>query len=435
MKRLSIILGFFLSIFVFTTPVFAATTPEEITSYTNSTLGLITAIASAAAIFFLVKGGYLYISSVGHPNALENAKRTIKNALIGLVIVLAAGFIVSVFTNSIGSSSTGTSTSTVNITPIETVQPPGGLTVVLTDAISGVVQLIVVSSAKPIMNGVIGFLTSTPTLLNNGVIMNFWLIMLAITDSLFVIVVALLGLHFMSAESLGFGEVELRHLLPRIGLAFLGANVSLFLADYAIITCNALVSAVLNSTGGLSQALLADAINPVTTLTSTTPFITLIFLLLFLIVSMVLLFMYIGRLIFISLGAVLSPLVFLMWCLPKFSDAAEIAVKSYLVTVFTVFVHVVVIQLASAFITLPSQTNNSIVSIAVGIGLFLALLKIPQMLMQMVFYSTGVHSLSRIGGQIMNVITTDKSAAGSSSGGEAAAAAGTVKKARQSLGT
>ncbi len=409
MKRIIPILVTILPFLIFTTPAFAVTTPQEITNYTSSTLNLIVAIASAASLFFLIKGGYLYMTSSGKPDSLESAKRTIKNAVIGLVLVLASGLIVGLFTSSLSAGNTGTNTAAINITPLQPVQPPGGLTVVLTDAISGLFQLLLVSAAVPIMNAVVSFLTTTPTLLNNSVIMNFWLIMLAITDSLFVLVVALLGLHFMSAEALGFEQVELKHLLPRLGLAFLGANISLFLADYVIITCNALVNAVLNSTGGLSQALLSDAINPVTTITGTTPFISIIFFLMFLIIAIVLLFMYIGRLIFISLGAVLSPFIFLMWSLPKFSDFAEIAVKTYLVTVFTIFVHVVVIQLASAFITLPSQTPNSIVTVAVGIGLFLALLKIPQTLMQLVFYTTGFRSLSRIGSSLVNVMTTDKS--------------------------
>ena len=94
-----------------------------------------------------------------------------------------------------------------------------------------------------------------------------------------------------------------------------------------------------------------DAINPATLITGTTPLITFIFLILFLMIAIVLLFMYIGRLIMISLGAVLSPLIFLLWIVPKFSDFAEIAIKSYLVTVSVVFVHVVVIQLASSFLS------------------------------------------------------------------------------------
>lgn len=393
---------------VFAPPVFAV--DKAISDYTSTTLTMITAISTAAAVFFLVKGGYSYMTSSGRPDSLESAKRTIKNALIGLVLVLASGLLVSVLTNAIGASPNNASTPAISITEIESAKPAGGLTVVLTDAISGVVQLIITSAAKPVMDGVIGYLTTTPSLLNNKVIMNFWLIILGITDSLFVVVVALMGLRFMSAESLGFGETELKNVLPRIGLAFLGANVSLFLADYAIQTANALVTAVLNSTGGLSQSLLTAAVNPVAGLTNTTPFITLIFLLLFLIVSIVLLFMYITRLIFISLGAVLSPLVFLLWTIPKFSDFAEISIKSYLVTVFMVFVHVVVIQLASAFLTLPSGGSNSLVSIAVGIGLLFSLLKIPQVLMQMVFYTSGVRSLSKMGGHLINVMTTDNKA-------------------------
>lgn len=397
---------------ILTTPAYAVSTPQEITSYTSGTLQLITAIALAASVFFLIKGGYLYISSSGNPEGLENAKKTIKNALIGLVLVLGAGLFVSVLTNSLGSPSSSTNTSTINISPIESTTPPSGLTVVLVDAIQGLFQYVLVPASLPIMNAVISFLATTPTLLNNSTIMNFWLIMLGITDSLFLVVVALLGLRFMSAETFGFEQVELRQLLPRIGLAFLGANVSLFLADYVIVTCNAMVSAVLNSTGGLSHALLLDSINPVTTITNTTPFISIIFYLMFLIVSIILLFMYIARLIFISLGGVLSPFIFLMWSMPKFSDFAEIAVKTYLVTVFTIFVHVVVIQLASAFITLPSQTPNSIVAVAVGIGLMLALLKIPQTLMQLVFYTSGFRALSNMGRQMVNVMTTDKSSSG-----------------------
>lgn len=393
---------------IFVSPVFAV--DGAISSYTSTTLNMITAISTAAAVFFVIKGGYLYITSSGRPDALEQAKRTIRNALIGLVVVLAAGVLVSILTNSISSSSTGATTSAVPIQAIESVKPADGLTVVLTDAISGVVQLIITSAAKPIMDGVIGYLTTTPSLLGNKVVMNFWLIILGITDSLFVLVIALMGLRFMSAEALGFGETEFKHLLPRIGLAFLGANVSLFLADYAVQTCNALVTGILNSTGGLSKSLLVDAINPVATLTNTTPFITLIFLLLFLIVSIVLLFMYISRLIFISLGAVLSPLVFLLWTITKFSDFAEISIKTYLVTVFMIFIHVVVIQLASAFLTLPSEGNNSLVGIAVGIGLLFSLLKIPQVLMQMVFYTSGVRSLGKMGGHLINVMTTDNSA-------------------------
>jgi ABC-type arginine/histidine transport system permease subunit len=94
---------------------------------------------------------------------------------------------------------------------------------------------------------------------------------------------------------------------------------------------------------------------------------------------------------------------------PKFSDFAEVAVKSYVVTVFMVFVHVVIIQLASSFLSLPSQSGNSLVSIAVAIGLFLTLLKAPSFMIQMVFYNSAGRAFRKIGHQIVNVMSTDNS--------------------------
>jgi len=123
--------------------------------------------------------------------------------------------------------------------------------------------------------------------------------------------------------------------------------------------------------------------------------------------------MYISRLIFISLGAVLSPFIFLLSALPKFSDFALIAIKTYLVSIFIVFVHVVIIQLASSFLTLPDHSENSIISIAVGIGLFITLLKTPNLMMQMVMYTANSGAMKKLGNQIINVMTTDNVATAS----------------------
>lgn len=389
--------------------VWAVTTPAEITAFTNDTLKIITAVAGAAAVFFLIKAGYQYLTSNGNPQVLNSAKGTIRNALIGLVIVLASGVLISLFNNALSSASPSGSDLTVKIAPLDSAKPSDGLTQVLIDAVSAFIQNIVESATKPIVDGIFGYLATTPNLLSNQTIVNFWLVCLGIVDSLFVAVTALLGLRLMSADTFGFEEVEFKHVLSKLGLYFLGANVSLFLADYAIVTCNTLVTAILNSTGGLSHSWVINAINPATLITGTTPLITLLFLIIFLIVAIVLLFMYITRLIFISLGAVLSPFIFLLWTIPKLSDFAEIATKSYLVSVFMVFVHVVIIQLAASFLALPEQSSNSLISIAIAIGLFLTLLKVPSLMSQMMFYTSGNGKLKKLGGQIINVITADNS--------------------------
>lgn len=67
----------------------------------------------------------------------------------------------------------------------------------------------------------LGFFTkATPLMAQNSSVFNLWLAMVGITDVLFVVVIALLGFHVMSAASLGFDEIEIKHLLPRIGLIF-----------------------------------------------------------------------------------------------------------------------------------------------------------------------------------------------------------------------
>ncbi len=407
MQKVVYAIALALFLLIMPTPVLAQTTVPEVSTFTNEALSIITIISAVAAVFFLIRGGYIYITSTGKPEALEEAKKTIRNALIGLVIILAANLIVSVFTQSLNGGSNDTPLSSLNISQVEAVKPSNGLTQVLIDAINGFLQNVVESATKPIVDGILGFLTTTPQLLNNSVITKFWLIILGITDTLFVLFIAILGLQFMSAATFGFEEIEFKHLLPRIGLAFLGANTSLFLADYVIKASNAMVTGLLSATGGLNHAWITNAITINSVTNGSAPLITLIFLLIFLVVAIVLLFMYVTRLIVISLGAVLSPFAFLLWLMPKTSDFAEMSVKGYFVSVFTVFIHVVTIQLAGSFLALPEQNGNSIIAIAIAIGLLFTLLKIPSFLMQMIFFSSRINSMKKVGNQITNVMSTD----------------------------
>jgi len=51
-------------------------------------------IVGYIAAFFVIKGGFLYIMSQGEPSGIESAKKTIANALIGLIIALLSAAIV-----------------------------------------------------------------------------------------------------------------------------------------------------------------------------------------------------------------------------------------------------------------------------------------------------------------------------------------------------
>lgn len=413
-KIVSILIG--IGVFIATPIPAFATTNNEVAQGVNQTLLVLIGLASLSAVFFLVRGGIQYMTSSGRPDDLDHAKITIRNALIGLVLVIGAGVVSSLLHTAFTTSPTGAGTDVFKLSPIQPASPQTGLTQVLIDAMTGFMQAIVQSATKPIIDGIISFLTATPSFMTNSVIFNFWLIMLGIVDSLFILVIALLGFHIMSASTFGFDELEFKHLLPRIGLAFLGANCSLFLISWVIGGCDLLVQAVLHATGGLDHAWILNAFDP--KLFASGPdsvgssmFITLIFMLLFIILAVLLLLMYISRLVVLAVGAVLAPFIFLLWLIPDFTDFATIAMKSYLIVIFTVFIHVVIIQLASSFLTLPGQSGTNVfISVLVGIATLFTLLKVPGTISQFAFYNSASGGMRKLGGQIVNVVSSAKTA-------------------------
>jgi len=64
--------------------------------------------------------------------------------------------------------------------------------------------------------------------------------------------------------------------------------------------------------------------------------------------------------------------------------------------------------LSASFLTLPGNSNNSLISISVAIGLFFVLVKVPSLMMQLVLYTSNSGMVRKIGGQIINVMSTDK---------------------------
>jgi hypothetical protein len=406
MKKLLFKIGVIVSLFL-PSVAFAASNPD-VDRFASDAMTAILALAGTAVVFFLVRGGYLYITSTGDPAALEDAKRTIKNALIGLVIVIAAAFMSNLLSDSLMQSSSSGSATALQLSPIEPTQQTGTLTQILLDAVSGFLQNIVGSVTKPVLNGILWFLTSTPSLSTNSVVFNFWLIIVGITDSLFAIAIALLGFRVMSASSFGFDDVPLKELLPRIGLAFLLANTSIFWIDWIIELCQTMVNAVLHATGGLSGAWIINAFDPAALLSGTTALITLIFAILFILLAVVLLIFYISRLMILAFGAVISPLVCLLSLSSKMSDFVGNAIKIYIVTIFTVFLHVVIIQLASAFLTVPGQVGeNPIIGILVGVALFSVLLKSTSVTVQLAMSSQAGNTLKKFSTQIINVISSN----------------------------
>lgn len=392
---------------VLLTPAAAfAASNNEVARFTQDTLTVLISVAGLAAAFFLIRGGYVYITSTGKPEALEEAKRTIRQALIGLVIVVAAAVFSSMLSSAFNEPNTPALGTALNLAPVEPQPDDGSLAQVILKAIAGFLQNIVQSATKPIIDGIIGFLTSTPALATNSVVFKFWLVMVGITDSLFALGIALLGFQVMSASTFGFEDVPLKQLLPKIGLAFLLANTSIFMIDWIIKLCQTMITAVISSTGGISDAWILNAFDPAALASGGTLLITLIFMVVFILLAVVLLLFYISRLMILAFGAVMAPLICLLWLMPKMSDFAEAAAKSYVVMIFSLFIHVVIIQLASAFLTIPNQVNtNPFISVLIGIALFSILLKSTAMTVQLALTSQATGVFKKFGSQFLNVVS------------------------------
>ncbi len=73
------------------------------------------AIAGGFSVLFLIIGGFRYLTAGGDTEAVEKGKGTITNAVIGLAVVLLAGMIIRLVSNTVTGGSGGTSTT-----------PPGG---------------------------------------------------------------------------------------------------------------------------------------------------------------------------------------------------------------------------------------------------------------------------------------------------------------------
>lgn len=369
-------------------------------------MATLSVIAGLLCVLFLVVGGINYISSSGQPNKLEYAKKIIRNSLIGLIIVLSAVTLTALLTHAYSVSNSGVSPAIPSLNSVKPASTSLSLVDVIIKAIVGVLQNIIQSIAAPFINALQYFTTSTPLMAANPNVFNLWLAVLAIADSLFVIVVASLGFNLMSATSLGLNEISFKHLLPQLGLAFLLMNSSIFAIDTIINLSNGMIGAIHAGFGDISvwQTLIS-----LTQQAGGLGFAALLVMIVFVVMSVILLIYYVGRLITLYLGAILSPLVMLLWLLPSFKDFASNAIRTYLTTIFVLFVHVIILELAASIfeslVTSGSKTPDPIMSLIVGLSTLVALLKTQGVMTQLTYASIGPKAIRQLGVRFVNGIS------------------------------
>jgi hypothetical protein len=380
---------------------------STLNNYITPIIASLAGLATLVATGFLIVGGIAYMTSSGRPDKLEHAKKVIRNALIGLVLVLGAGVLTAILVHAYqGSSGNGVS----KIPALVKIQPTpvsSGLVAILVDAIVGILKNIIDTAAQPFINALTYFTHGTPLMATNGSVLALWGVMVAMADALFVLVVALLGFHIMSASALGMDEIEFKHLLPQLAVVFLLMNTSIFAIDSIISLSNVMISALYSAFPATTVWSVLDSI---VTQSAGLGLVALFILIVFVILSVVLLVYYVMRLVVLYLGAILAPLVILLWLLPSFKDFVSAAAKTYLTTIFVLFVHVTILLLAASIFAGmlnggPITGLNPLMGAIVGIATLITLLKTQKMMMELSYISVGPKALRKLGGQFVTGVS------------------------------
>lgn len=359
-------------------------------------------ICLTVCVLFLIIGGFRYMTSSGSPVALAQAKKIIKNTLIGLVIVLSAATLSNFLSNAYGSPKTDNIAK--NVPAITTVTPESkssGIINIIIKTITGVLNNIVQTIATPFLNGLSFFTSGTPLIVSSSSVFNIWLIVVGIADGLFTLVIILLGLHVMSFASLGLEEISLTQLLPRIGFGYLMINSSIFVIDAFISLSNLMIHVI---SQGVSTSSLWQSLTQVVQNSGGYGLATLIVMVIFLVFSVILMIFYVGRLVTIYLGGVLSPLIVLIWLLPGLRDFAMTAAKKYFSLIFVLFVHVVILELAASIISsIVNGSNDSspLMALIIGLATLVCLLKTQGVMSQLSYAAIGPRTARQIGQRLI----------------------------------
>lgn len=360
-------------------------------------------LAGVVSTFFIVLGGIGYVSSAGKPEQLEHSKKVLKNALVGLVIVIAAATLTTILTSAYQDAGGSSLENVPALTAVDASTSGGGITEVLINSIIGLFKYIIETAATPFINALDYFTDSTPLMADNPAVFKLWLTVLGIANALLVVVLALVGFHVMSAASLGLDEIEFKHLLPKVAATFLFMNMSIFFIDALISLSNAMIGALQSAYSSLS---VWDALIGVSDTFDSQGLVALLIMVVFMILAILLLIYYVTRIITLYVGAILAPIVIMLQLIPGFKDFTSIALRTYIATVFILFVHTVILMLAATLFEGLRQEGaeqpfDPIMANVIGIAALLALLKTQAVMMQMSYVSGGPKAMRKLGGEFM----------------------------------
>jgi hypothetical protein len=375
-------------------------------NFVTPSIATLCALASLACVFFLVHGGVMYMSSSGNPERLDQAKRIVRNALVGLVLVLAAASLTAILAHAYSSSGATPTEKFPTLQAIDTPKDNGNVWDVMFKAVINFLRHIVEAAADPFLKAISWFINSTPLMGNNSSVFNLWLAIVGIADVLFTLVIALIGFQVMSFSSLGLDEIDIKQLLPQLAFVFLLMNTSIFAIDAVISLSNGMIYALQS---GFQSTDIWLVLANLTKDSSKLGLVGLMITVALLVLTIMLLVYYVLRLVTLYIGAVLSPLVVMLWLLPAFKDFVLAAIKTYLITIFVLFVHAVIVLLAaSLFVGVQQGDNggqpNALMALIVGLATVVALLKTQGVLQELTYAASGPRAARELSGSFMRSV-------------------------------
>jgi hypothetical protein len=184
-------------------------------------------------------------------------------------------------------------------------------------------------------------------------------------------------------------------------------NTSIFAIDAVIGLSNGMIHAL---QAGFPSMSIWDTLGDITKKSSDLGLGGLLVMIAFLVLTVMLLVYYVGRLITLYIGAVLSPIVLLLYLIPSFKDFAINALKMYLMVIFVLFVQVVIMQLASSIFSGMLQGDNSgqpntLMALIVGLATVLALLKTQGVMQELTHAASTPRAAREVAGSFMRGVS------------------------------
>ncbi len=75
------------------------TSTGDVNTIVTNVINLVVLVAGALAVIYLIYSGILYITAAGNPDQAKKGQQGVINAIIGIVIIVAAYFIINVAVN------------------------------------------------------------------------------------------------------------------------------------------------------------------------------------------------------------------------------------------------------------------------------------------------------------------------------------------------